>query len=375
VRPARVLVVDDEPGMLRAVERILSRRHQVTGTPSSKEALEIAATLKPDLAILDVRMPELDGFELTARLKRLDPFIDVILMTGSMSNPDAKLIRAVRENAFYFIQKPFDAEVLRTLVERCLDLRRLADLNRLHTARLEGELAEAQLFQRSLLPEPSAVYEGIAIDCRYAPCSELGGDFCDYAHTGRGRASFLVADVSGHGVSAAMLTGIVKAAFRSCHVEDYDPLAVIERIRTGLQPFRADRFVTVFAGCIDVKERRLRYVNAGHPEALLWGPGRNGIVPLDSTGPLISPAFSGFLWEMKTLDLAPGDRLLLYTDGIPEARGPEGFFSDERIRDAVVREPAGGAPLLDALLKEVDSWSGSKPQPDDLTLLTARLLD
>ncbi len=123
MRPARILVVDDEPGMLRAVDRVLSKDHHVVGTRLSRDALSVASEFHPELAIVDVRMPDLDGFELMALLKARFSGLDVILMTGSVDDLDEKLIRAIRSPAFYFIQKPFDREVLRTLVERCLELR------------------------------------------------------------------------------------------------------------------------------------------------------------------------------------------------------------------------------------------------------------
>ena len=177
MRPARILVVDDEPGMLRAVFRVLSPRHHVVTAATPSEALALLASAEPDLAILDVRMPEMDGFELTARLKAERPNLDVILMTGSLSELDAKLVRAIRENAFYFIQKPFDREVLTTLVDRCIELRRLSEANRRHTLRLESELSQARAFQKSLLPPREGRVEGLSVSYRYDPCYELGGDF------------------------------------------------------------------------------------------------------------------------------------------------------------------------------------------------------
>ncbi len=122
-KPSRILVVDDESGMLRAVERVLGATHRVVGIQSSVQAVALTAEFQPDLVILDVRMPEIDGFELMARLKSTHPAPDIILMTGSIDDMDQKLIRALRGRAFYFIQKPFDREVLLTLVERCLELR------------------------------------------------------------------------------------------------------------------------------------------------------------------------------------------------------------------------------------------------------------
>ena len=181
MKSSRILVVDDEPGMLRAVERVLSGTHHVIGTRSSRDALSVAADFKPELAIVDIRMPDLDGFELMARLKARFPELDVILMTGSVDDLDDKLIRAIRSPAFYFIQKPFDREVLKTLVERCVELQWRREENRRHLKRLETEMAEARAFQQSLLPDRDAVVNRLAICCRYTPCSALGGDLYDYA--------------------------------------------------------------------------------------------------------------------------------------------------------------------------------------------------
>ena len=102
-------------------------------------------------------MPDLDGFELMAQLKARFPALDVILMTGSVDDLDEKLVRAIRSAAFYFIQKPFDREVLRTLVERCVELRRRREDHRQNLKRLETEMAEARAFQQSLLPEREAI--------------------------------------------------------------------------------------------------------------------------------------------------------------------------------------------------------------------------
>jgi len=116
--PARILVVDDEPAMLRSVERILSDEYEVRSSTSPVEALEIARDFKPHLAVVDIRMETMDGFKLMNALKRMDEDVQVILMTGSVFDVDQKLIRAIREKAFYALNKPFDREVLRTLVDR-----------------------------------------------------------------------------------------------------------------------------------------------------------------------------------------------------------------------------------------------------------------
>jgi sigma-B regulation protein RsbU (phosphoserine phosphatase) len=372
MRPARILVVDDEPGMLRAIERVLAPIHQLSVTGSSRDALALAAAVDPQVAILDIRMPELDGFELMARLKSQHPGIDVILMTGSVDDQDEKLIRAIRGAAFYFIQKPFDRDVLKTLVDRCIELQFQREENRRHVMRLEREMAAARAFQQGLLPQPAAALNGIRVACRQIPSSELGGDLYDYASDASGRTAFLVADVAGHGASAAMLTAVVKSAFRACEPEDYDPLAVTERVRAGIAPFGFERFVTLVAVRVSASNGQLTYVNAGHPAGLLWNRGGRRD-RLDSTGPLLSPALSGARWKSASRPVASGDHLLLYTDGVLDALY-RGEPSEPCILTAIENHPAGGEALLDAILDEIKRHGGGHLPPDDITLLTAAVL-
>jgi phosphoserine phosphatase RsbU/P len=372
-KSSRILVVDDEPGMLRAVERVLGQTHHVLGSQSSGHAVSLAAEFEPDLAILDIRMPDLDGFELMARLKSAHPGLDIILMTGSVDDIDDKLIRAIRGRAFYFIQKPFDRELLLTLVERCLELRTRREESRRHVQRLESELADARAFQQGLLPPRDVVLDHCAISCRYVPCSELGGDLYDYAAVSPTRTALIVADVSGHGVSAAMLTGVVKSAFRSSNVDGYEPRAVVQRAWSSLAAFGYERFITLFAAVLAADEGRLHYVNAGHPAGLLWKES-GGLTRLESTGPLVSPALRACQWEQRGVRMTAGDQLLLYTDGVLEA-----FFSDDdsgeaRIVAAIERHATGGPLMLEGILREVGLSFRGRPQDDDLTLLTARML-
>ena len=370
MRSARILVVDDEPGMLRAVERVLSDDHQVVTTRLSREALTVADEFRPELAIVDIRMPDMDGFELMARLKGRFPALDVILMTGSIDDLDEKLVRAIRSPAFYFIQKPFDRDVLRTLVERCVELRWRREDHRQTLKRLETEIAEARAFQQSLLPDRERVLNRVSVSCRYTPCSALGGDLYDYAEAAAGRTALLIADVSGHGVSAAMLTGIVKSAFHASHADGFEPTAVVQRVSAGLASFSPDRFVTLIAALLSPDEGHVRYVNAGHPPILAWGATRQPTW-LESTGPLVSPALTTATWDAPVVPIGEGDHLLLYTDGVWEILADDNGRAEQRFLTAIERTPEGGASLLDTILGEVHDEMAGQVQPDDLTLLTA----
>jgi phosphoserine phosphatase RsbU/P len=367
----RILAVDDEPGMLRAIERVLGAIHDVTISGSSREALARAAAAPPDLAILDIRMPELDGFELMERLTAEHPGIDVILMTGSIDEQDEKLVRAIRGAAFYFIQKPFDRDVLRTLVDRCVELRRRREDNRRYVQRLERELDAARTFQQGLLPDAQAFSGGVRISCHHTPSSELGGDLYDYASDRAGRTALLIADVAGHGAGAAMLTAVVKSAFRASEPDDYDPVAVTDRVRGSVAAFGEERFVTLIAMRISPRDGTLSYVNAGHPPGLLWNAGGR-LDRLAGTGLLISPALPHLGWQRVTVPFAPGDQVLVYTDGVTDAFFRE-MDGEPRLRVAIEQHLAGGPALLDAILADIAHHRPHRAPEDDITLMTAAL--
>jgi sigma-B regulation protein RsbU (phosphoserine phosphatase) len=374
VSRAHILIVDDDAALLRTAQRVLSSRYEVLALRRPSEVLEQAAAFNPALAVLDIRMGEMDGFELSSRLRELCPDMDVIFMTGVVHELDAQLIRSIREKAFYFIRKPFDRDVLITLVERCLDVRRLAAENAAHLQRLENEMAAARAFQVGLLPPESGRLQRLSIATRVRPCDEMSGDFLDYVDAGRGRVSLMLADVSGHGVSAAMLVGIVKAAFRATREDGFEPLAVARRIRNAIRPFDEDRFVSLFCARIARDDRTLEWVNAGHPKAFCWDVDRN-VKELGLSGTVISPALPDMDWEQHSAHIDPGSGLLLYTDGLLEARaeGKGEMFGMERFAKLVTDQQLTGHALLDSIMDAVDTHCGGRPADDDRTLLTVSL--
>jgi phosphoserine phosphatase RsbU/P len=370
---ARILVVDDDPGILHALSRILGRRHHVTCVSSGPAALEQAQRLRPDLAIVDIRMPEMTGFEVTRGLKAALRDVDVILMTGNAEEPDDNLIQAIDEGAFYFIQKPFDRRVLLALVNRCLELRRLREDRERYLRRVERELEEARQFQISLLPPPHFELAGLSIDARYLACTELAGDIYDYVEAKDGAVALLIADVVGHGTSAAMMTAVVKAAFRASHVDDFEPRAVVERISEGIRDFDASRFVTLCCARVNPLRRELIYVNAGHPQPIIRTSSPTPLL-LETTAPLLTSALSDLPCEQASVAFGPGDSILFYTDGVTEAAGASGMFGTERLISMMMREDRRSADLLDDILGELAAFTGSANHQDDVTLLTLELV-
>jgi len=366
----RLLVVDDEPGMLRAVERVLTPLYEIRTARLPGQALEIAATTRFDIAILDVRMPEMDGFALMAKLTGLQPGLDVILMTGSTDERDVRLVQAIREKAFFFLTKPFDRDVLLTLVERCVELRRLDVANRAHVAELEAEMAAGRVFQEQLLPERRAAGHGVRVALHWEPSAALGGDFCDYilAETG---SAFLISDVSGHGASAAMLTGMVKLAFRAAAGKAYAPEIVMQRIAASSALFPVGRYVSALCVRLHPASGTLEYVNAGHPPGLIVRAD-GSLERIESTVPIVHPALAYHPTAPRALAFAPGDRLVLYTDGIVEAHNAAGEqFGPARLEEATLaaaRGAADGAVLLTRLRAALATFAAGRPLEDDLTL-------
>jgi serine phosphatase RsbU (regulator of sigma subunit) len=354
---ARILIVDDEPGIQRSAQRILSRRHQVTLASSGAEALEVLSREPQDLAIVDVRMPGMDGFEVLRVIKTDYHDTEVIIMTGSISNPEEKLVEALRERAFYFIGKPFEKAVLETIVDRCLQRQQLERTNRSHVALLETDLEKARTFQRLLLPSSFPRIPGVRGDVSYQPSERLGGDFYDFFRLAELRLGVLIADVAGHGVQAALFTGMLKSEMRAVFDDAETPERLFQRINDRLAPVMRNQYITAVLAILDFEAHQMRYVSAGHP-AFFSGSG----LAYESTGTPLG-MIAGWKYESRQVALRPSDRLFLYTDGLSESQRPDGEeFGEDRLRDAFLATRPG-AP--DKALEHIIAASRAFARHDD----------
>lgn len=368
---ARLLLVDDDAAMLHTTERILMGQYDVSSALTPGQALDLPAVF--DLAIIDIRMPEMDGFELMARLKARDPGLDVILMTGSTNDTDARLTRAIRENAFFFINKPFHRDVLLALVARCLDTRRLEQENENTLTQLRKELLASRKFQQSLLPDGSRTFGKFEIAAHYEPYAELCGDFYDLVPHASGGA-LLVTDVVGHGAPAAMLTGMIKLAFHGAASDGFAPGVVMQRIWGSSRLFPYDKHISAFCARWHEKTRRLEYVSAGHPPAFVLRKG-GGLERLDSSATLIHPLLAEWHCEQRVVRFGPGDTLVAYTDGLIEGRGAESgeIFGVPMLERFLAETTASNAGELATAAREVlRRYQAGRPLEDDLTIVVVR---
>jgi serine phosphatase RsbU (regulator of sigma subunit) len=240
-------------------------------------------------------------------------------------------------------------------------------------SRIEQELDTARTIQERLLPKSPPVIAGYELAGRSAPARQVGGDYFDYfSRDGEGTVICL-ADVSGKGISAALLMASTQATIRSLSLSD---ASLIRRLAHANQLLynstSSDKFVTMFYSVLDAEKHELAYSNAGHnPPLLISADG--SVRELTDGGPVLGilPAFS---FEQSTVALAPGDVLLIYSDGFSEAANMRfEEFGDDRLRDLAVahrEEPA--QKLIETIVSEVRAFCGETPQGDDMTIVVVR---
>ena len=235
------------------------------------------------------------------------------------------------------------------------------------------ELAVAGQIQANFLPGDLPNLPGWQLTAMLRPAREASGDFYDVIHLPNGRLGILVADVAGKGMGAALYMALSRTLIRTYAVEyDTEPeLALGAANRRILADTGSGLFVTVFYGVLDPTSGDLTYANAGHnPPCLLSARDGNAVQELDRTG-LPLGILDGATWQQRAVRLAPGDVLLLYSDGITDAQNAhEAFFDEDRLREFVRTSRGRSArDIQDGLIAQVDAFVGDTPQFDDITMM------
>ncbi|MBI4601082.1 MAG: SpoIIE family protein phosphatase [Planctomycetes bacterium] len=241
----------------------------------------------------------------------------------------------------------------------------------LEKERIKANLQIARTIQRGMYPVRVLEIPGYDMAWLTRSCDETGGDYFDFFALGDERACFVIGDVSGHGIGAALLMATGRANLRALLSVKEDLKDVMDRLNDLLsRDMDAEKFMTLFLGCLDHRRHQLHFVNAGHDQPLLCRARDGGVQDLETTGVPLG-MMPGWSYDLgPAVDLAPGDALLMTTDGVWEATSPEGErFGKERLRAALARHAAGRAQeIVDAILVEVERYTRGLAHPDDLTL-------
>ena len=380
---SRILVVDDNEANRDMLSRRLARQgHGVEMAAGGLEALQRLGAEPFDLVFLDIMMPEMNGYEVLERLKA-DPdlqHIPVIMITAL--NEMESVVRCIEMGAEDHLPKPFNATLLKARVESSLAKKRLRDREQVVSRAMARELEIGRNIQAGFLPDTLPAIPRWEIGARFRPARQVAGDFYDaFALDGAGRTALIVADVCDKGVGAALFMAVFRSLLRVLLRESYatqpgriDAEHLPHAVRV-LSDYNANThgsasmFVTLFLGALDPATGVLTWVNAGHDAPAIM---RGGAVleRLAPTGPAVG-LLPGLEFGVRSLTLQRGDTLLAFTDGVTDARSPDGAsYGEPRLFAAA----AGSS--VQAVLAAVDAdleahTAGAEPF-DDITLLAVR---
>jgi phosphoserine phosphatase RsbU/P len=300
----------------------------------------------------------------------------VLLAGGIIFGAEALLTNFVRPFGYHIDSIWDDAGFLALILSLgYVAMRQVYDSER-RLQSIEAELAVARQLQFSILPTTTPDIRNLRIAAVYEPMTEVAGDFYEYLPVDETHVGFLIADVSGHGVPAALIASMIKVAAQSVAAVSDNPSLLMQRLRDIMSAQLQGQYVPVAYLWIDTENRTARYSAAGHPPLLFWRSADNSLSRIESNGLLLGVPIDS-VFPTCEIAFASGDRFLLYTDGLTEPENTSGeAFGDRRIerllRDNSTR-PAAETSLL--LLSELRAWQPpSTPQQDDITLLVIDVL-
>ncbi len=344
----RILIADDQPDMLESLGLLLRHQgYEVKGVNTPEEALAALRGQVFDLLLMDLNYTRdtTSGREGLDLLASLEPFSDmpIVVMTGWGSVDVA--VEAMQRGVSDFVQKPWDnarlVETLRRQIQQGR-LRRAARQNQLEEAlrgrqaleelrEREAEIAEAHHIQERLIPAELPQVPGYEIDAYWRPARSVGGDYFDVLRVGDDSLAVCIGDVTGKGVPAALLMSNLQATVHGFAGPEAQPAELCARVNQATLPHVGEnRFITFFYALLDAPSRRLAFVNAGHnPPLLIHADG--SYRKLREGGPVLG-LVRDWNCQQGLVELAPGDRLILFTDGITEATNSQGEeFQEERL--------------------------------------------
>jgi len=397
-QPANILVVDDTAANLQVLAGMLKERgYKVRPVPSGKLALLAARRDPPDLILLDINMPEMNGYQVCEQLKADDLLRGIPIIFISALTEQLDKVKAFAIGGVDYLTKPFQMEELHARVETHLKLRRLQIESEETNARLakandrmSRDLKAAARIQEMFLPREMPRVPGTDFAWIYRPCNELAGDGLNVIPLGDDMIGLYVLDVSGHGVASALLSVTLSRLLSppadpsSILIDkgdegdrfDITPPAEVAARLNRLFPFDAatGQFATLVYGILDAATGEFRYVSAGHPGPVLLSSAADPVM-LESQGFPIGLAEEHY--EERSVRLKAGDRLYLYSDGVPESMDPAGKqFGDAQLLETIGQGRSVSLQVgIASLVGKLTLWHGSERPHDDISILAVEVSD
>lgn len=386
--PVKILSVDDELDLEDLFTQYFRRKirkgeYEFTFVHNGLEALQVLLA-HPDIDIIlsDINMPEMDGLTLLAKINEMrNPALKCIMVSayGDMEN----IRTAMNEGAFDFTTKPINLTDLERTIEKAVAQIRFIKKAQLEHSQLESirsDLHVAQEIQQTILPKnfnPFPKLDTLELFAHMNAAQYVGGDFYDFFSIDENRLGFVIADVSGKGVPAAIFMAISRTVIRAIALTEKSAAKCMARANTILCGESVnDMFVTAFYGILNVRNGLVLYCNAGHNLPLLLR--NNGEVSwIPKTGDLVLGAYPDILYHEQTLQLVPGDSILLYTDGVTEAQNTaHEFYGNARLIESC-RHLQDTAPeaVIHAVSENLHVFTKGAEQSDDITMLAMKIIN
>jgi sigma-B regulation protein RsbU (phosphoserine phosphatase) len=376
----KVLLVDDDEMLLAGLKRQLRNSFRIETAISGEEALKMVEENGPYAVVVsDYMMPGMNGIELLRHVKITSPDTIRMMLTGSADMSTA--IKAVNEGSIYkFHPKPCPAQTLGSAIKSGIDEYLKVTTDQTQLRKVQKSLARASKIQRMLMPKSDPQVEGFDIAGKSIPCDETGGDYYDFinpAEWGREKIGIVVADVIGHGISAALLMTSVRAFFRERILSPGAGVAIVSDVNKRLVQDIEEHnlFITMFYSEIDLHETCFRWVHAGHESALHYDPAKDAFATLGGEGVPLG-VMGEWGYEESKIPFGPGQIILIATDGIKEACNPVNeHFGNERLQTVIrnhYRKPA--KDILQEVFDALTHFRHTAERKDDETLVVIKSL-
>ena len=384
----KILIVDDESFNVDYLEQELEDSdYEIITAVNGQDALDKLQCGLPDLILLDIMMPVMDGFEVLSHLKADPSTRDIPVIVISANSDLPSVVKGIQLGAEDYLPKPFEPILLHARISSSLEKKRLRDLQQLYLKSLERELDIAHEIQKGFLPSELPKVPGWEIATYFKAAHEVAGDFYDAFLLPDGNLVCVVGDVCDKGVGAALFMTLFRSLIRVTSTTDIfhngketNILTPTERLLHVISftnnyiaetHAEANMFATIFVGIFNLRDGTLTYINAGNEPPLILGKGCE-ITTLPPTGPVVG-ILPNARFSVREILIPKNDILLAFTDGIPDSKNPENdFFGTQGLISVLDDNDIPPAALIENVETQLHQFIGTAEQFDDITLLVVK---